>query len=130
MYKNNAALKLEIVKNGLELGESFKVWSKLVEKEWSPSILTEDEEIRKDVARLNMMENQLPFIEELIELEYLEIKNGTDDTYVKGRNCEDVFLMAVSEIFTEERGYITESENDYYETARAMYELVTPNYKM
>ncbi|WXX03342.1 hypothetical protein [Brochothrix phage BtpYZU04] len=79
--------------------------------------------IEQDQAKNFLYENQHNTINILCQSNYLKVKDSLHGTYELG-DTKDSFITKVATIFAESNNLITEQENDFYETARQLGELV------
>lgn len=124
MIKNQHAVTIEnlvdkIVENATLKGEQYKVWEKGVEID-NPSLplLNAIED-----ARTFMFNNEYVGKDELIKNDYLRVKSEDDMTYELGKNKKISFLVEIAYTYTEDCGYITAAENDYYEVAKRQAQI-------
>lgn len=105
-------LREKIIESALKKGSQFEIW----EKEVNRTEIGIETEIENN-ARKYMFDHEYDCLDELISLGYLKILNKNEGTFKLGGNEDDEFLLRIAYTFTEDCGYITECENDYYEIA-------------
>ena len=109
---NTTQLKEKIIEESKKLYPIYKQWE-------SADIFT----IEQDQAKNFLYENQYNTINILCQSNYLKVKDSLHGTYELG-DTKDSFITKVATIFTESNNLITEQENDFYETAKQLGELV------
>lgn len=109
----NTELVLEqnLIESCIIKGWWYSVWENEVNKnETAESELLED-------ARHYLSKHEYDYITTLVAYGYLT-ENQADLTYTRGSAKRNNYLSKIADTYCIESGYITSSENDYYELAK------------
>lgn len=101
----------KLITSSLAKGVNYRIWEKEVS-----NMKNFDESITLQNAREYMSKHEYDHIEALVEFGYIK-KNKALLTFELGLNESTKFLRDIAYTYTVEQGFITESENDYYEIA-------------
>lgn len=109
---NTTQVKEKIIAESKKLYPMYKQWE-------SADLFT----VEQDQAKKFLYDNQHHVINILCQSNYLKVEDSLNGTYELGE-LKDDFITKIATIFTESNNLITEQENDFYETAKQLGELI------